>query len=91
MELTEVEQRVLKALAAKDKMLARELVEAARASTSVLNPAVEHLEQLGLVTEERENEFPRRRFIMLTERGKKVAELLFEIEKLISQTSLSNS
>jgi DNA-binding MarR family transcriptional regulator len=91
MEITEVEQRILKALMTKDKMLARELVEKSRASTSVLNPSLKHLEELGLVKEEREEDFPRRRFIMLTDKGRKVGELLYEIEKTTSQSSLSNS
>lgn len=35
---------------------------------------------MGLIQEELEQEFPRRRLISLTEKGRKVAELLKEIE-----------
>ena len=46
--------------------------------------ALQELEQLGLVVEKREeNVIPRRRLIFLTEKGKKVAEKLKEINDII--------
>lgn len=39
---------------------------------------------LGLITEKREEGFPPRRLISLTEKGKKVAEKLEEIEEVLS-------
>ncbi|AAY79889.1 helix-turn-helix domain-containing protein [Sulfolobus acidocaldarius] len=91
MELSEVEQRILKALLKKDKMTARELVDASHSSTSVLNPSLEHLIKLGLVNEEREHSFPRRRFVILTESGKEVAQLLVEIERIVEMKKASKS
>jgi len=38
---------------------------------------------MGLIQEEFEETFPRRRLISLTEKGKKVAEKLEEIENMI--------
>ena len=48
--------------------------------TSLYN-ALRKLRDAGLIQEELEQEFPRRRLISLTEKGKKVAEKLEEIEE----------
>ncbi|MHA1665121.1 MAG: helix-turn-helix transcriptional regulator [Candidatus Njordarchaeales archaeon] len=52
-------------------------------SHSALYTALKKLYQAKLITETREEDFPRRRLISLTDRGRKVAELLVEIEKIL--------
>lgn len=50
--------------------------------TSLYN-ALRKLKDAGLIQEELEQEFPRRRLISLTEKGRKVAEKLEEIEGIL--------
>ena len=53
-------------------------------SLSAIYNALRKLRDAGLIQEELEQEFPRRRLISLTEKGKKVAEKLEEIERVLS-------
>lgn len=50
-----------------------------------LNLRLSELKALGLVDEETENKFGGRRYIWLTEKGKKIAEKLIEIEKILEE------
>jgi len=50
-------------------------------SLSAIYNALRKLRDAGLIQEELEETFPRRRLISLTEKGRKVAEKLEEIEK----------
>ena len=65
-------------------MTIRELHLKSRTSTTSINLTLINLERIGLVTENKEKNFPRRRFIILTEKGKKVAELLVKIDDVLS-------
>ncbi|MCS7373830.1 MAG: winged helix-turn-helix transcriptional regulator, partial [archaeon GB-1845-036] len=47
--------------------------------------ALKILHDNGLIAEEREEDFPRRRLISLTEKGRKIAKLLVEIEKILKR------
>lgn len=52
-------------------------------SQDALYNALKLLHEYGLIKEEREENFPRRRLISLTDQGRKIAELLVEIEKVL--------
>ena len=52
-------------------------------SISTLYNAVGKLLKAGLVAEEREEAFPRRRVFKLTEKGRAVAEKLAEVEEIL--------
>jgi len=75
--------RVLLVLAREDKIPVSIIVERAKSSPNAVYNALRKLIQSGLISEEREEDFPRRRLISLTDRGRKVAELLVEIEKVL--------
>jgi DNA-binding MarR family transcriptional regulator len=82
--LTQTAQKILLFLLKKDGIAAKVLVEEGGVNNTPLIRALQELEQLGLVTEKREeNVIPRRRLIFLTEKGKKVAERLREINEII--------
>ncbi|MEM3390464.1 MAG: winged helix DNA-binding protein [Thermoproteota archaeon] len=53
-------------------------------SLSAIYNALRKLKDAGLIQEELEKEFPRRRLISLTDKGRKVAEKLEEIEKVLA-------
>ena len=61
------------------------LIEELNGSRSSVIDAVDHLIKVGLIQETREKEFPRRRLLYPTEKGKRVGELLSEIEKILSE------
>ncbi|MBN1861913.1 MAG: winged helix-turn-helix transcriptional regulator, partial [Candidatus Thermoplasmatota archaeon] len=52
-------------------------------SMSTLNMRILELKNLGLLDDKLEEKFGGRRYIWLTEKGKKIAEYLLEIEKII--------
>ena len=80
MPLTEFESKVL--LALRDRALPiMSLPKISGMSGSAVYNAVRALLERGLVSEERETKLPRRRFIKLTENGRKIASLLDEIER----------
>lgn len=80
MPLTEFESKVI--LALRDKALPiMSLPKISGMSGSAVYNAVRALLEKGLVTEERETKLPRRRFIKLTEGGRKMAGLLNQIEQ----------
>ena len=82
--LTQTAQKVLLFLLRKDGVPAKTIVEEGGVNNTPLIRALQELEQLGLVVEKREeNVIPRRRLIFLTEKGKKVAEKLKEINDII--------
>jgi DNA-binding MarR family transcriptional regulator len=58
-----------------------ELREKSDLSNQTVYNNVKRLLEMGLIQEELEETFPRRRLISLTEKGKKVAEKLEEIEE----------
>jgi len=65
-----------------------ELREKSDLSNQTVYNNVKRLLEMGLIQEELEQEFPRRRLISLTEKGKRVAEKLEEIEGELSKNDL---
>ena len=59
------------------------VIEKLKGSRSSIIDAVDHLIKIGLIKEEREKEFPRRRLLFPTEKGKRVGELLEKIEEVL--------
>ena len=57
--------------------------EIGKGSMSTLNMRILELKNQGLIKEEQESKFGGRRYIWLTEKGKKISKYLFEIEKII--------
>ncbi|MEM4213931.1 MAG: winged helix-turn-helix transcriptional regulator [Candidatus Methanomethylicaceae archaeon] len=67
------------------KLSLLELREKSDLSNQTVYNNARRLKELGLIQEELEKEFPRRRLISLTEKGRKVAEKLEEIEIIIQR------
>ena len=53
------------------------------ASTSTIESRIRELREVGLIKEKKEDKFGGRRYIWLTEKGKKVAGSLADIEKIM--------
>ena len=81
MPLTESEGKVLLALIEKDPIPIMSLPESAQMGGNAVYNAIRKLLEKELVTERREEKPPRKRLIGLTENGKRVAELLRQIER----------
>ncbi len=62
-----------------------DLRENVKGSLSTVNNIVIELDRLGLVNDVLLNTYPRTRMISLTEKGRKVAEKLLEIEKILNE------
>ncbi len=58
-----------------------ELKKQVNCSGTALYSAIEDLMKLGLIKEEREDAFPRRRILTLTDKGRKIANALAQIEE----------
>lgn len=76
--------RVLYALATKDRMMIRELLDTVEAGQKAVYTALKGFIDIGLVHEEREP-YHNRRWLKLTEKGHEVVTKLREIEELITQ------
>ncbi|BAB65215.1 hypothetical protein STK_02506 [Sulfurisphaera tokodaii str. 7] len=84
--LSEVAQRVLIVLGRENRGLTvRELVEKTDTNSGSIKRALEELAKLNLIKEEKENVFPYRRLISLTEVGREVAKRVIEIEELVKK------
>ena len=59
------------------------IVEEAGINRTTVYNVINRLLQTGLIKEDYEKGFPRRRIFRLTEKGRKVAEKLLEIEELM--------
>ena len=71
-----------------DKVTLRILIELTKSSTAPVNNAVKSLKEWRLVEEiEGTRGFPKRRYIKLTEKGKRVVEKLKELYSLIEDNS----
>lgn len=66
-----------------DRLSLNELREKSELSNQTVYNNAKRLVEMGLIQEELEKEFPRRRLISLTEKGRKVAEKLEEIERVL--------
>jgi DNA-binding PadR family transcriptional regulator len=64
----------------------RQIVSKLNRSPEVAYGALEVLNRLGLITEVEQNAFPYRKDVSLNDRGRRVAEHLLEIEKVLSQS-----
>ena len=74
---------ILVALYDKDKLFLSELLETlGTKDTNTVSRRIDMLRDVGLIKEEGEEKFGGRRYIWLTDKGKKVAKLLTDIEKL---------
>jgi len=65
-----------------------EIIRKVGSSQQAIYNALRKLRDAGLIQEELEETFPRRRLISLTEKGRKVAEKLEEIEEELSKNDL---
>ncbi len=72
--------KILLFLNNKDALTLTDVKDGVPCSLSAIYNALRKLKDAGLIEERMEDTFPRRRLISLTERGRKVAELLKEIE-----------
>ena len=61
----------------------RELIEKRGRSSTATSNAIKHLINIGLIKVEREEDFPRRKRLYPTEKGKKIGELLERIEAVL--------
>ena len=86
MPLEASEAKILVALLRTGAVPSQDLLqEASIGSASTIVRAVERLFRMGLVNDEKEKHFPRRRMVSLTMLGKKTALLLSEVEEYIGQ------
>ena len=68
----------------KDKMYVTELKkEIGKGSMSTLNMRILELKNQGLIKDEQESKFGGRRYIWLTDKGKKIAKYLLDIERIL--------
>jgi DNA-binding MarR family transcriptional regulator len=79
--LTESESKVLLALLREKEVPIMSLPKAAALGNSAVYNSVRWLTEKGLVSEEREANLPRRRFMRLTDEGRKIALLLERVEQ----------
>jgi len=84
--LTESESRVLLALLGEKKIPIMSLPKAADLGNGAVYNAVRSLTERGFVSEEREANLPRRRFMKLTDEGRRVAVLLERVEHELGET-----
>jgi DNA-binding MarR family transcriptional regulator len=86
MPLSDTESRALLELLKENGLPISELQKRSKISGSVISKIVDSLKEKGLVEDKYEMEGrTRKRLIYLTEKGKKVAELLSQIESFLSQ------
>ena len=86
--MSPISHRALLALYGSDKVTLRKLIELTKSSTAPVNNVVKILKEWGLVEEiEETGGFPKRRYIKLTEKGKRVVEKLKELYSLIEASS----
>ena len=83
--LEDTEARVLLVLLSEKELPIMDIPKKAGLSNQAARRAVEKLLDRGLVAEEREQVFPRRRMIRLTGRGEKAARLLLELEEILEK------
>jgi len=76
--------RILVFLLTHEKVSRSEIINGIKASHVAIYNAIRKLKEAGLVVEETERDFPFRVFVMLTEKGRRVAEHLAEVEKILA-------
>lgn len=75
----------MRALLEHGRMYRKELSEATQVKGSLFQQRLVELKSAGLVNDEMENKFGGRRYIWLTEKGKRVAKLLAEVKKILGE------
>ena len=83
--LTESESRVLLALLREKQIPIMSLPKAAGLGNGAVYNSVRSLAERGLLSEERETNLPRRRFMKLTEKGRRIAVLLERVEHELAE------
>ncbi len=76
---------ILTELLKKDKMYRKELSEATQLKGSLFQQRLVELKIIGLINDEMESKFGGKRYIWLTEKGKRVAKLLAEVKKILGE------
>jgi len=77
--------QVLIVLSKNPGIMLTELLQKVDASSKTVMRAVNHLLKIGLIKEVREEEFPRRRRLYPTEKGRRIGELLEKIEEVLRE------
>jgi len=77
--------QVLYVLTNRPGIIFTELKDAIEGSDHTVKKAVDYLIEIGLLKEEREKEFPRRRRLYPTEKGKRIGELLEKIDEILGE------
>ena len=88
MPLRESETKILLALLAGGETPIMSLPKKAGLGSNAVYNSIRWLTDRGLVRESREDVLPRRRFISLTDRGTKIAELLRDVENNLQKSKL---
>jgi MarR family. len=82
--LGETEQYILLYLVSvKEGVAVKEIYEEMKLSPNAVTQAVNKLLNEGFLVEKREEIFPRRRIIYLSEKGRKIAQLLLQVQEII--------
>ena len=76
---------VLLAVYRKPGAFVREIIDASGITGDSVIDAIGYLIKKGLIREEREKSFPRRRYLFPTEKGKKIGELLAKIDEILGE------
>lgn len=63
----------------------REIIDASGITGDSVIDAIDFLIEKGLIREEREKSFPRRRYLFPTEKGKRIGELLEKINEIMDE------
>ena len=77
--------QVLHILTKRPGIIYTELKNAVEGADQTTKKAVDYLIEIGLLREEREEEFPRRRRLYPTEKGKRIGELLEKIDEILGE------
>lgn len=82
--LTEIQQRVI--LALEDEYIpVSKVIDLSKANSTAVLRAIDELIKMGILEEKREETFPRRRLIRLTNKGRIIRDKLREIYELIDK------
>ncbi|WP_016731967.1 winged helix DNA-binding protein [Saccharolobus islandicus] len=83
-EFLNPEQKILIALSDSQGMSVREIIERTKLGSKTVVDAVNYLVEIGLVKEEQQQEFPRKKIIRLTDKGKEISEYLKKIYGILN-------
>ncbi|QGA54560.1 winged helix DNA-binding protein [Sulfolobus sp. E5-1-F] len=83
-EFLNPEQKILIALSDSQGMSVREIIERTKLGSKTVVDAVNYLVEIGLAKEEQQQEFPRKKIIRLTDKGKEISEYLKKIYDILN-------